>query len=152
MDAIMTRPEVVVLVIVLVVESVKALILGTATSYQRGSLGKFINPEDASWLNGEMLSSDAPGPGRLFRAHRNSLENLLPFSLLALTYLLVGGNSSVGIFYFIIFSLSRLAHTYAYLTSKPMLRRNTYTSAWLVQIVLAMHVSSVVIGGYVDGI
>lgn len=146
MDNIVTKPEVIVLVLVLVIESMKALVLGTATAYQRGKLKKFLNPEDASWLGGEVVIHDAPEPNRLFRAHRNSLENLLPFSLLALTFLLTGGNGSIGIFYFIAFALSRLSHTYAYLTGKAMLRRNTYSIAWLVQIVMAIHISTIVIG------
>ncbi len=152
MDAIFTKPEAIVLILVLVIESVKALILGMVTAYQRGKLGKFINPEDASWLNGEVVSFDAPKPDRLFRAQRNSLENLLPFSLLGLVFLSVGGNGNIGIIYFATFSIGRIAHSYAYLTCKPMLRRNTYSIAWLVQLMMAIHILAIVIGSYIDGV
>ncbi len=152
MDTILTRPEAAVLILVLVVESVKALMLGTITAYQRGKLGKFINAEDANWLKGEVVTFDEPEPNRLFRAHRNSLENLLPFSLLAMAFLLVSGNSFIGIIYFVTFSISRLAHSYAYLTCKPMLRRNVYSIAWLVQIIMGIHILTIFIGSHIDGI
>ena len=152
MDAIMSKPEAVVLVLVLVVESLKALTLGTLTALKRGKIGKFINAEDANWLGGDVVSYDAPEPSRLFRAHRNALENLLPFSVLACSYILAGGNGLAGIIYFIVFSLSRIAHSYAYLACKPMMRRNAYSIGWLVQIILALHVTTVVILGYATGI
>ncbi|TVZ40354.1 glutathione S-transferase [Alteromonadaceae bacterium 2753L.S.0a.02] len=148
MEAIMVKPEALVLVLVLVVESLKALLLGMFTALKRGKMGKFINKEDAEWLGGEVVSLDAPEPSRFFRAQRNALENLLPFSVLACCFILIGGNGLAATVYFTAFSLSRLAHCYAYLTCKPMMRRNAYSIGWLVQILLALHVATIVILGH----
>jgi len=149
MEAIMMKPETVVLVLVLVVESLKALLLGMFTALKRGKIGKFINKEDAEWLGGEVVSLDAPEPSRFFRAHRNALENLLTFSVLAFCMVLVGGNGLAASIYFIVFSLSRIAHCYAYLACKPMMRRNAYSIGWFIQILLALHVATIVIFGVI---
>lgn len=90
MEAIMIKPETLVLVLVLVIESLKALLLGMFTALNRGKIGKFINKEDAEWLGGEVVSLDAPEPSRFFRAQRNALENLLTFSVLACCFILIG--------------------------------------------------------------
>ena len=74
-------------VIALVLEVFKTLILGTITAFQRGQLKKFINPEDANWLGGEAVIHDVPNIHRLFRAHRNNLENLVPFAVLCFLFL-----------------------------------------------------------------
>ena len=147
MESILVRPEFVIFALVLVVESVKALFLGTATAYCRGKTGKFINREDADWLGGEVVDNDAPEPGRLSRAHRNTIENLVPFALLGTVYLVVGANDMAGLTYFIAFLISRQVHTYAYLNRRPMLRRNAYSVAWLIQLAMAIHVAVGIIGG-----
>jgi uncharacterized MAPEG superfamily protein len=147
MEAIMMKPEMVVLVLVLVVESLKALLLGMFTALMRGKTGKFINKEDAEWLGGEVLSADAPEAGRFFRAQRNALENLLTFTVLAFCFILVEGSGLAAIVYFIIFSLSRLLHCYAYLACKAMMRRNAYSIGFFIQILLALHIATIVILG-----
>jgi len=152
MENLLTRPELTVLALVLVIESLKALLLGTATAYQRGKLNKFVNAEDAKWLGGEVVVHDEPLPARLLRAQRNTLENLATFFILSIIYILIGANSTIGLLYFVSFSISRLAHTYAYLNYKPMLRRNAYTVAWLVQIAMSLHVSVILTGGYIGGV
>lgn len=146
MNEVMVRPEFAVFVVVLVIESIKALLLGAATAFNRGKIGKYLNQEDADWLGGDAVVNDDPGPGRLFRAHRNTLENLVPFLVLGMVYLAVGANSTIGIVYFAGFLLSRLAHTYAYLNRRPMMRRNAYTTGWIIQLAMAIHVLVQVIG------
>ena len=68
---------------VLVLETLKTLVLGTATSLTRKKLQKYINAEDAKWLGGDAVESDHPDAARVFRAQRNNLENLLPFFIAA---------------------------------------------------------------------
>lgn len=148
MENLITRPELTVLALVLIIESLKALLLGTATAYQRGKSSKFVNTEDAKWLGGDVVFHDEPISGRLFRAQRNTLENLVPFTILSIIYVFVDANSTIGLLYFVSFLISRLAHTYAYLNYKPMLRRNAYSVAWLVQIIMSLHSSVIIIGGY----
>lgn len=117
----------------------KAQIIGAATAATRGKLKKFLNPEDAAWLGGAHVAPDDERVQRIFRTHRNDLENLLPFFISGMLYLMSGGSVMFGAAYFGIFLIARYAYSYAYLASKPMLRRNTYAVAWLVTIMMGIH-------------
>ncbi len=117
----------------------KAQLLAAATAATRGKLKKFINPEDADWLGGEHVNPDDERVQRLFRAHRNDLENLLPFFLGGMLYVLSGASAAVGIGYFGLFALARYAHSYAYLTRRARLRRDAFTAGWLVTIGMSIH-------------
>lgn len=59
----------------------KAQLLGAATAATRGKLKQFVNKEDADWLGGAHLDCDSDEVQRIFRAHRNDLEALLPFAI-----------------------------------------------------------------------
>lgn len=117
----------------------KAQFLGAATAATRGRLKKFINPEDAVWLGGEHVNPDDERVQRIFRAHRNDLENLLPFFVGGTIYILSGAATTAGAAYFGVFLLARYAHTFAYLKQKARLRRDAYTLGWLVTIVISIH-------------
>lgn len=117
----------------------KAQVLGAATAATRGKLKKFINPEDAMWLGGEHVNPDDEQVQRIFRAHRNDLENLLPFFVGGTIYILGGAATTAGAAYFGVFLLARYAHTFAYLKQKARLRRNAFTLGWLVTIVMSIH-------------
>jgi uncharacterized MAPEG superfamily protein len=117
----------------------KAQILGAATAATRGKLKRFLNPEDAAWLGGAHVSPDDESVQRIFRTHRNDLENLLPFFISGWLYIVSGGSLILGEVYFAAFLLARYAYSFAYLTRKPRLRRDTYTIGWLVTIVMGAH-------------
>jgi glutathione S-transferase len=117
----------------------KAQILGAATAATRGKLKKFINAEDAAWLGGQHVTSDDERVQRIFRAHRNDLENLLPFFAGGMLYVLSGASVVGGIAYFTLFVFARYAHSYAYLTQRAGLRRNAFTVGWLVTIATNLH-------------
>ena len=117
----------------------KAQILGAATAATRGKLKRFLNAEDATWLGGAHVSPDDESVQRIFRAHRNDLENLLPFFISGCLYIVSGGSVILGEVYFAAFLLARYAHSFAYLTQKPRLRRDTYTIGWLATIVMGVH-------------
>jgi len=118
---------------------VKAQILGAATAATRGKLKRFLNAEDAAWLGGMHVSPDDESVQGIFRTHRNDLENLLPFFISGCLYIVSGGSVILGEVYFAAFLLARYAYSFAYLTQKPRLRRDTYTIGWLVTIVMGVH-------------
>ncbi len=120
----------------------KAQMLGAATAATRGKLKKFINPEDVVWLGGEHVNPDDERVQRMFRAHRNDLENLLPFFAGGTLYILSGAASTVGAAYFGAFLLARYAHTFAYLKQKARMRRDAFTLGWLVTIAMSIHAAS----------
>jgi len=117
----------------------KAQVLGAATAATRGRLKKFINPEDAVWLGGEHVNPDDERVQRIFRAHRNDLENLLPFFVGGTIYVLSSAATMAGAAYFGLFLLARYAHTFAYLRQKARMRRDAFTLGWLATIVLNIH-------------
>jgi glutathione S-transferase len=117
----------------------KAQILGAATAATRGKLKKFLNAEDAAWLGGTHENSDEESVQRIFRAHRNDLENLLPFFIGGSLYIISGGSVILGEVYFGAFLVVRYAYSFAYLTQKARLRRDSYTIGWLVTIVMGAH-------------
>ena len=93
----------------------------------------------ASDKGGEHVNPDDEGVQRIFRAHRNDLENLLPFFMGGTIYILSGAATTAGAAYFGVFLLARYAHTFAYLTQKARLRRDAFTIGWLVTIVMSVH-------------
>lgn len=145
MYAIENSPIFAVFTTILVVETLKTLLLGTATAFNRGKLQKFMNQEDADWLGGIAIEVDDPIPGRLMRAHRNNLENLLPFFIGGLLYVIASANSVAGTVYMVAFLVGRTTHTYAYLSKRAMLRRNAYTLAWLAIIAMTLHAGLVIV-------
>ena len=119
---------------------IEAQILGTATAWTRGKvMQKHINKEDSVWLGGEHVSVDDERVQRIFRAHRNDLENLLPFFIGGMLCLLCNVSPMAATLYFIIFVLARYAHTFAYLTARARLRRDAYATGWLVTLVMSVH-------------
>lgn len=141
-----SSPLFAVFTVVLVLESIKTLFLGTATAYSRTAPKQFLNKEDADWLGGEAVTVDHPVPARFMRAHRNNLENLLPFFILGWLFGVSGANASAGLVYFVAFFLARSTHTFAYLSKRPMLRRNAYVVAWLALIVMGGHAAYAILG------
>jgi uncharacterized membrane protein YecN with MAPEG domain len=91
------------------------------------------------WLGGEHVNSDDERVHRIFRSHRNDLENILPFLAGGALYLASGASISAGMSYFGVFLGARYTHTYAYLKRKARLRRDAFTAGWLVNIVMSLH-------------
>lgn len=147
MSGVLNTPLFAVFAAVLIVESLKTLILGSATAFSRLGPKQFLNPEDAKWLGGEAVSVDHPTPARFMRAHRNNLENLLPFSILGALFLMSGASSAAGMVYFGSFFIARVGHTFAYLSKRPALRRNVYSIAWLAMIAMGIHAAVVILSG-----
>lgn len=134
-----TSPLFAVFACVLALLVLKAQVLAIATALSRKGLMKFAVPEDAEWLGGDHVRADHPTVRRVFRAHQNDLEALLPFFIGGTLYLASGAPEMVGAVYFIGFALARLAHSLGYLTKRPALRRNSFAAAWLLNIVIVAH-------------
>jgi hypothetical protein len=87
----------------LVLLAFKAQILAAATAATRGKLKKFATEEDAEWLGGVYANPDDERVQRIFRAHRNDLEALLPFAIVGGLYLSGGASRALGIGYCALF-------------------------------------------------
>lgn len=75
------------------------------------------NPEDAKG-GGFELKSDTPEVSRVLRAHRNAADNILPFAVLGLLFVLWGGSPLLTGIFCGIFVVARLAHSFSYLAEK----------------------------------
>ena len=117
----------------------KALVLGSATAATRGRSKQFINPEDAAWLKGNHVEHDSEAVARIGRAHRNDLENLLVFAITGTIYLAASASEVAGAIYCSLFVIARLLHTFAYLSKRPLLRRNAYTLGFFVIALMSIH-------------
>ena len=131
---------------VLLVLCLKALLLGMATAAMRGKSKSFMNQEDAEWLGGAHNPVDPDHIGRIGRAHRNDLENLLLFAITGGIVLLLGAAPLAITIYALGFLLARLLHTLAYLKAMPLLRRNAYTLGFVIIIAQAVHSAVVMLG------
>ena len=123
----------------LVVLIFKAQALAVATSLTRVKIQRFLIAEDAAMLKADHAYPDDERVFRVFRAHQNDLEALLPFFIGGALYVTSGASTMIGGVYFAIFVLARVGHTFGYLGKRPLLRRNAFALAWLLNMVIAGH-------------
>ncbi|MEN8160274.1 MAG: MAPEG family protein [Myxococcota bacterium] len=117
----------------------KAQVLGAATAATRGKLKKFVTQEDADRLGGEHVFPDDPQVRRIYRAHHNDLEALVVFLAVGLLYVVSGASQIAGVVYFALFPLARLGHTFAYLTRRARLRRDSYALGMFLNFIIGGH-------------
>jgi uncharacterized MAPEG superfamily protein len=77
-----------------------------------------INPEDAEQFKTRLEEFDPPEVRRVLRAHANAQAAIVPFLILGLVYVLIGGTASTAKIIFAIFTVARLLHSIAYLAAK----------------------------------
>ena len=65
-----------------------------------------------------MAETDPPEVARVLRAHANAMANIVPYALVGLVFVLVGGSPTVALVLFGVFTAARLAHSVAYLSGK----------------------------------
>ena len=113
------------------------LALGTATV--RGLRKRFPNPEDARLFKGD-VGEDDPFVVRFQRAHRNSLENELPFMVLGLLYAAVQAPTWAMQTYAYTFLAARLVHSFCYVFSLQPFRSLGWGVGVLVLVGLSVQV------------
>ncbi|XP_005188654.1 microsomal glutathione S-transferase 1 [Musca domestica] len=92
----------------------KMLLMTLLTAARRFSKKSFVNPEDLALSKAAEVSFQDPDVERVRRAHRNDLENILPYLLIALAYITTGPNAIVARLLFCIVAISRIFHTAIY--------------------------------------
>lgn len=105
----------------------------------------FANPEDALRHGGLQFHREDPYVERCRRAHRNDMENILPFLFLGAVYTTTGPSLAVARLHFMVFLMARVMHSVAYLFAlRAPTRSVSYTVAQIpcvsmaVQILLAV--------------
>ncbi|XP_043658773.1 microsomal glutathione S-transferase 1 isoform X1 [Drosophila teissieri] len=92
---------------------IKMLAMSLLTGLQRFKTKTFANPEDL--LSPKLkVKFDDPNVERVRRAHRNDLENILPFFAIGLLYVLTDPAAFLAINLFRAVGIARIAHTLVY--------------------------------------
>ncbi|EDS37948.1 microsomal glutathione transferase GSTMIC2 [Culex quinquefasciatus] len=97
----------------------KMFAVALQTSRMRFKKKAFINPEDIAQLNAKSKHKlepkfNDPDVERVRRAHRNDLENVLPFFLVAFLYLLTGPHPLIAANLIRLAALARICHSVVY--------------------------------------
>uniref|UniRef100_A0A4X2LK69 Microsomal glutathione S-transferase 1 n=1 Tax=Vombatus ursinus TaxID=29139 RepID=A0A4X2LK69_VOMUR len=111
----------------------KVMLMSVITSFFRITRKAFDNPEDVPNPHKEenikkFLRKD-DRVDRVLRAHRNDLENIVPFFCIGLLYSLSDPDLTTALWHFRIFVAARIYHTIAYLTPLPQPNRGL---SWLI--------------------
>uniref|UniRef100_A0A182JWQ1 Microsomal glutathione S-transferase 1 n=1 Tax=Anopheles christyi TaxID=43041 RepID=A0A182JWQ1_9DIPT len=94
---------------------VKMLAMSMLTGRQRFRKKVFANPEDIQPnKKGVQPKFDDPDVERVRRAHRNDLENILPFFAIGLLYMLTNPEPFIAINLFRAVAIARIVHTLVY--------------------------------------
>ncbi|XP_030382343.1 microsomal glutathione S-transferase 1 [Scaptodrosophila lebanonensis] len=92
---------------------VKMLFMSLLTALQRFRYKIFPNHEDLFFKNVEVQFDD-PHVERVRRAHRNDLENILPYFIMALMYICTNPSQVVACNLFRVAAIARFIHTLVY--------------------------------------
>lgn len=89
------------------------------------------NHEDVDTVskNATLVSSDPPEVARVLRAHRNAADNILPFAILGLLFVIWGGSPLLTAIFCGVFVVARLGHSFSYLAEKQPWRTITFVIA-----------------------
>ncbi|XP_037723812.1 microsomal glutathione S-transferase 1 isoform X2 [Drosophila subpulchrella] len=91
----------------------KMLLMSLLTAVQRFRYKIFPNQEDLFFKNLEVKFDD-PHVERVRRAHRNDMENILPYFIMSLIYISTNPNANVACNLFRVASVARIIHTLVY--------------------------------------
>jgi microsomal prostaglandin-E synthase 1 len=103
----------------MVVLSLNILVLWAYSGSVRAKAKVTPNPEDIGGaLRDGVLGADPPEVARVLRAHRNATDNIVPFAILGLLFVLLGGSTALTAIFCGVFVVARLAHSFMYLAEK----------------------------------
>ncbi|MEZ4401483.1 MAG: MAPEG family protein [Kofleriaceae bacterium] len=115
--------------------------LGFETARVRAKRKIVLNQEDtlvtAGASVGEVEHVDVQ---RLLRAHRNALENAVPFFVLGLLYLLTGPGATFARVLFGVFAVVRVLHAAFYLQARQPYRTGMFAVGALVNMIMLVQV------------
>ncbi|XP_030386657.1 microsomal glutathione S-transferase 1 isoform X1 [Scaptodrosophila lebanonensis] len=91
----------------------KMFAMSALTAVKRFKTKTFANPEDL--MSPKLkVKFDDPDVERVRRAHRNDLENILPFFIIGLLYTLTNPSTFLAVNLFRAVGISRIVHTLVY--------------------------------------
>ncbi len=119
--------------------------LGFATARTRAARRIVVNPEDVSVNRGSQVAEDEhPDVQRIQRAHRNALENAVPFFAIGLLYTMTAPGLTVARALFAAFVLIRVFHAGCYLTARQPWRTGSFVIGAVINLIMTVQVARAV--------
>lgn len=120
MSTLTANPSFLIYTATMIVLCLNILGLWAYSGAVRGKTKTTPNEEDAgSIAKGATLAAvDPPEVARVLRAHRNAADNILPFAILALLFVVWGASPMLTGIFCGIFVFARIGHTLSYLGEK----------------------------------
>ncbi|KAL3870637.1 hypothetical protein ACJMK2_038684 [Sinanodonta woodiana] len=125
----------------------KTILMSVWTARHRISSNTYASPEDCKFFGDKDLKPkyDNQNVERVRRCHLNDLENVVPFVLIGVFYVMSNPNPAYALLHFRIFAGARLFHTIAYLAPLPQPSRAlAFGAGFLVNVSMA---ASVIMAG-----
>uniref|UniRef100_A0A1I8PH47 Microsomal glutathione S-transferase 1 n=1 Tax=Stomoxys calcitrans TaxID=35570 RepID=A0A1I8PH47_STOCA len=103
----------------------------------------FANPEDCILTKKDKIAYDNPHIERVRRAHRNDMENILPFFTAGFFYVLTNPSALLAINLFRLVGVARIIHTivYAVVVVPQPARGISFFSAFIPTVYMALQVA-----------
>jgi uncharacterized MAPEG superfamily protein len=129
MTNLVSQPAFVAYAVSILVLSLNLLLLWAYSGAVRSKTKTTPNREDAGTIarGSQIVEADPPEVARVLRAHKNAMANVVPFAILGLVYVLAGGSALPAEILFGVFTASRVAHSFAYLSEKQPWRSVSFT-------------------------
>jgi glutathione S-transferase len=117
MDELLNDPAMRLFAIVSLVLVAKMAVVGSYTSILRIGRKVYATPEDYQLQGMAPAARTDADIERVRRAHRNDLENILPFFAVGFFYALTNPSLLMARIYFVGFALARILHSVFYIRS-----------------------------------
>lgn len=120
MPTLAANPAFVAYTVSMLVLSLNLLVLWAHSGAVRGKSKTTPNEEDAGTIasGAKVVPDNPPEVARVLRAHANATANIVPFAILGLVFVLLGGSPTVAYIVFGVFTAARLMHSTVYLAGK----------------------------------
>lgn len=135
------NPSFIIYSVSMLVLCLNVLFLWGYSGFVRGRSKTAMNPEDGR----KVVDQDPPEVARVLRAHRNAMDNIVPFAILAFVLVEVGASPLVTGILCGAFTLLRLAHSLSYLAAKQPWRTLSFVGGALTTLVVMGFVAKAII-------
>jgi prostaglandin-E synthase 1 len=117
----------------------KMWLTGGLTGLMRIRRAAYATPEDYAFMGKAVSEASDETVERLRRAHRNDLENILPFLAIGLLYALSRPSYTLALVLCVAFTAGRVLHTVAYIASLQPWRTLFYEVGNIALVVMVIH-------------
>ena len=138
MDALVQNPALQLFGLTYLILVLKMVAVGWSTSFYRIRDKQFATPEDYALQGLKPKSTVHEDIERTRRAHRNDLENILPYFGVGLLYALTNPSITSARVFFIGYTVARVLHSICYLASLQPWRTIAFMVAQVMMIVMAV--------------